>query len=332
MLGELDSMIQSYIKSLSNRGGVVNTVIANATAKALMKRYPNVVGEIDVDNSRWAKSLFQRMNFVKRRKTSSKVDIPEGARKEIEYIFLHEIVSLVEEFHIPNSLILNLDQTPLKYVPVGDETMAEKGSNDVTVEGTNDKRCITGTFAISVEGEFLPIHLIYAGKTVQSLPRYKFPKEFCLSVNPKHFSNTEESLKYFEEVILPYVKDQRSKLGLPENQKALIIMDVFTGQTTADVIDCYKKNNMCVVYVPANMTKYYQPLDLTVNGYAKRYFKNKFNEWYSQQVSSQLARGINLENIEVKLKLSLIKPIHAAWVVDFYNHMTTAKGVEIITS
>ena len=52
MLGELDSMIQSYIKSLSNRGGVVNTVIANATAKALMKRYPNVVGEIDVDNSR----------------------------------------------------------------------------------------------------------------------------------------------------------------------------------------------------------------------------------------------------------------------------------------
>ena len=93
MLEELDSMIQSYIKSSSNRGGVVNTVIANPTAKALMKRYPNVVGEIDVDNSKWEKSLFQKMNFVKRRKTSSKVDIPEGTRKEIEYIFLHEIVS-----------------------------------------------------------------------------------------------------------------------------------------------------------------------------------------------------------------------------------------------
>ena len=65
MLGELDSMIKSYIKSLSNRGGVVNTVIANATPMALMKRYPNVVGEIDVNNSRWAKSLFQRMNLVK---------------------------------------------------------------------------------------------------------------------------------------------------------------------------------------------------------------------------------------------------------------------------
>ena len=102
-------------------------------------------------------------------------------------------------------------------------------------------------FPISVEGDFLPILLIYAGKTVQSLPRYKFPKEFCLSVNPKRFSNTEESLKYFEEVILPYMKDQRSKLGLPEYQKALIIVDVFTGQTTADVTDCYKKNNVCII-------------------------------------------------------------------------------------
>ena len=61
---------------------------------------------------------------------------------------------------------MNLDHTPLKYAPVGDETMAEKISNDVTVEGSDDKQCITATFAISVDGEFLPIHLIYAGKTV----------------------------------------------------------------------------------------------------------------------------------------------------------------------
>ena len=171
-------MTQSYIKSLSNRGGGVNTVIANATAKALMKRYP-VVGEIDIDNSRWAKNLFQRMNFVERRKTSSKVDISEGARKKIEYKFLHEIVSLVEEFHIPNSLILNLDQTPLKYVPVGDETMTEKGSNEVTVEESNDKRCITGTFAILVEGEFLPTHLIYVGKRFKAYRDTNLDKNFA---------------------------------------------------------------------------------------------------------------------------------------------------------
>ena len=47
---------------------------------------------------------------VKRRKTSSKVDIPDGARKEIEFLFHHGIVSRVEEFNIPETLILNIDQ------------------------------------------------------------------------------------------------------------------------------------------------------------------------------------------------------------------------------
>ena len=82
LLGDLDEMVKTYLQTLSKRG-VINTTVANATAKALMSKYPHVVGEIDVDSSRWAKSLFTRMNFVKRRKTLSKVDIPDGAHKEI---------------------------------------------------------------------------------------------------------------------------------------------------------------------------------------------------------------------------------------------------------
>ena len=114
LLGELDEMVKKYLLTLSKRGGVVNTTVANATAKALMSKHPHVVGEIDADSSRWAKSLFTRMNFVKRRKTSSKVDIPDGARKEIEFLFLHDIVSKVEKYNIPSALIINIDQTPLK--------------------------------------------------------------------------------------------------------------------------------------------------------------------------------------------------------------------------
>ena len=71
-------MVRKYLLSLTKRGGVVNTTVANATAKALMSKYPHVVGEVDVDSSRWAKSLFSQMNFVKRSKAASNVDIPDG--------------------------------------------------------------------------------------------------------------------------------------------------------------------------------------------------------------------------------------------------------------
>ena len=94
------------------------------------------------------------------------MDIPDSARKEIEYLFLHDIVDTVEKYKIPLSLILNLDQTPSKYVPIGNETMALSSSKGVTIERSSDKRCVTGTFGITMQGEFLPMHLIYKGKTV----------------------------------------------------------------------------------------------------------------------------------------------------------------------
>ena len=155
------------------------------------------------------------------------MDIPDSARKDIEYLFLHDIVNTVEKYKISLSLVLNLDQTPLKYFPIGNETMALSGSKSVTIEYSFDKRCITGTFGITMQEEFLPMHLICKGKTVQSLPRFKFPQVFCLSANEKHFSNRVESMKYLEEVIVPYFKKQRSIEGFEQDQKALVIIDIW---------------------------------------------------------------------------------------------------------
>ena len=87
----------------------------------------------------------------------------------------------MEKYNIPSELIINIDQTPLKYVPVGNTTLAPRGETSVTVEGSADKRMITGTFAITLQGEFLPIQLIYGGKTAQSLPRFKFSEDFSLN-------------------------------------------------------------------------------------------------------------------------------------------------------
>eukprot|EP00794_Sanderia_malayensis_P013335 gene13335-14713_t len=139
LLGELDAMVQSYLRACSQRGAVISSCVAISTAKALIQKYPDTVGDIDIESSTWAQSLFRRMGFVKRMKTSAKVDIPDGARKEIEYLFYNEIVTTIEKFNIPPSLIINLDQTPSKYVPVGNTTLAQKNSCNVIVAGSSDK-------------------------------------------------------------------------------------------------------------------------------------------------------------------------------------------------
>ena len=93
-----------------------------------------------------------------------------------------------------------------------------------------------------------------------------------------------------------------------------------------------QKNNICVVNVSVNMIKLYQPLDLTVNGHAKRFFTSKFSVWYAEQISKQLNEGVKIDEVDVKFRLTTMKPLHAQWVVDFYNEMTTSKGSTITES
>ena len=89
------------------------------------------------------------MGFVKCHKTSSKVDIPDGARKDIKFLFHHDIASHVEEFNILETLIIDINKTQMKYAPVSKETVTKRNSASVTIEGSDDKRMITGTFAVT---------------------------------------------------------------------------------------------------------------------------------------------------------------------------------------
>ena len=84
------------------------------------------------------------------------------------------------------------------------------------------------------------MQLIYGGKTKQSLPPVKFPENFSLSTNPKAYSNEEESIKVANEVITPYLCAKRKQLNLPANQTSLLILNIFRGQMTENVLNLFR--------------------------------------------------------------------------------------------
>ena len=161
LLGKVDEMVQSYLSATRHRGGLVSRYIAIATAKALIKRNPQFNLDHVVFGNSWAKSLFFRMGYVRRAKTTSKVQIPEAVQKEAELIFQLRTAKIVEAHQIPNCMILNLDQTPSKFVPSSNTTLAPRGTKSIPVTGSSDKRAITATFTIIHDGDFLPMQLIY---------------------------------------------------------------------------------------------------------------------------------------------------------------------------
>ena len=67
---------------------------------------------------------------------------------------------------------------------------------------------------------------------------------------------------------------------------------------------------------------------MTINRIAKAFMKKKFTKWYSLEFMKQLDIGKNEEEIEVKLLLSKLKPLHPIWVIELYNFASTAAGKE----
>ena len=66
MLGTLDAKIQTFLHVQRRKEGVVNTVVAIDTAKALIARSQDEhLKGIDLESTSWAKSLFKRMGFKK---------------------------------------------------------------------------------------------------------------------------------------------------------------------------------------------------------------------------------------------------------------------------
>ena len=113
---------------------------------------------------------------------------------------------------------------------------------------------MTAIFTITLNGKFLPMQIIIWGKANQCLPKFEVLNGFCRSANPKHYNNAAETIRLIEEINIPYIEKERISLKLTKIQPALVIMDVFWGQMTEDILTVIKGNNILIVRVPANMT------------------------------------------------------------------------------
>ena len=76
---------------------------------------------------------------------------------------------------------------------------------------------------------------------------------------------------------------------------------------------------------------FFQPLDLTVNGEAKHFIKERFTKWYAEEVQTQMESGVQTEEIMVDLRLTVIKPLHASWLTELFNHLSSCEGSSHLT-
>ena len=322
ILGEkLDTYLRSYITAMRSRGTPVGSNIVIGVARGILLKHNRSAlkefgGTVQLSKG-WAKQVLHRMGFTKRR-ANSKAKVTPANFEEIKKTYIIEIKSVVAIEEIPPQLVINWDHTAIKIVPSSSWTMEKKGVKRIEIVAIDDKRQITAVLACTLDGTFLPIQLIFQGKTEKCHPHVPFPSDWHITHTDNHWSNESTTIDYLKNIIIPYVERTRKNLELDAKHPALAIFDVFKGQCTSDVLQILKDNNILYVTVPNNCTDRLQPLDLSVNKAVKQYFRTQFQEWYGSVIYKQLQDGIEEE---VDLRLSIMKPLSAQWMVECYHYL-----------
>lgn len=236
---------------------------------------------------------------------------------------------------IPLQLLFNWDQTGVKLVPVSSWTTAESGSKQIPVVGMEDKRETTVLLADTASGTLLPPQVIYQGKTPGCHAKVTFPEKWNITHSDSHWSTESTIVEYLDKVIILYVSCTREELDLPEDQPALAIFDVFAAHRCHSVLDKLKSNSIHQVFVPASCTGELQPLDVGLNDQFKGLLKQEFSRWYAYEMQEAMRQGIPISGIKVDLRASLMKPLHASWLMSVIStlsdkHDTVKKPVGIM--
>jgi len=164
LLLKFDQVVQDYIDNLRKVGGSVNSVIILAAANGIIAAKEKRLlcehgGHLELSKS-WAKSLLQRMGYVKR-KCFNAGKITRAHFDELKEDFLTDIKAELLMNDIPQGLVFNWDQTAIQLVPTGEWTMNRAKEKEIAIKNSDDIRQITAVVAATITDELFPVQLLF---------------------------------------------------------------------------------------------------------------------------------------------------------------------------
>lgn len=268
---------------------------------------------------KWVK---HNLKWSQRKATRAAQKIPEDWEDKCEKSFLRKAYS-IKEYDIPSSLYVNADQTQVTFAPGDKFTYAPTNAKQVTLVGGDEKRAFTVMVAIANNGTLLPFQAIYVGKTDRSCPSKSAPHYDDLigagmrleySGTKTYWSNQRTMRLWVDHILAPYFEEEKTKLGLPESQKALLQIDVWAVHRSQEFRTWMAENhpNIILDYVPGGCTGVHQPCDTGI----QRPFKHSIKRSYHEAVVEEMVKQIEEEAdvIAIDKRLASLRDCSVAWL------------------
>jgi hypothetical protein len=243
----------------------------------------------------------------------------------------------MKEEDIPGALYVNTDQTQEVYVQGSNLTWTQTGSAQVSVVGKDEKWAFMAVVSVSNSGVLLPFRAIYMGKSNQSCPdksarsynatqTAKFRFEY--SNSSTYWSTQQTMCDLIDNIIAPYFSEQKAKLGLPESQKSIWQIDIWSVHQSKEFHGWMKEHrpNIIMHYVPAGCTGVFQACDVGIQHIFKHSLKHSYHQDVVAEILEQIDNGE--KSIIVEKKLGVLHDWSVGWLWDAYETLNNKETIK----
>jgi hypothetical protein len=327
---EIEKEAQRVLTVMRERGATVNIVVVRLVLRAIiLKHEPELLSTLKLSScfcSRWARD---NMSWSWRQRTTAASKLPNDWR-QLGIDMAKRIAYFVQIYGVHPSLVVNMDQTGVHLAPADQRTYEHRGSKQVAVNAAEDKRQITACIASSLDGDLLPLQLIFQGTTTACHPPATDSAKNSLihiTHSENHWSNQQTMREWIESVLMPYAERQIVTHSLPPASKLVLVLDVWAVHKSEEFRKFLRTHHprIHLVFVPANCTSQLQVADVVLQRPFKHGIRRRFTEWAGRIIQDQVDND-DVLGLSPYLKMSVVKPLVLQWCIDSWSALGVEKG------
>jgi len=336
---EIVDEIRAALGGLRSTSTVINSLVVASVFKAVVGvRKPELLDQMKFSR-RWCRDWVRRnMNWTYRKGTTAGQKLPPKWEELVESSIMRA-ASACATYRIAHpSLVINWDQTALILMPTHNRTYHSRSDKHVKVVALEEKRQITGVSAATMDGELLPMQLIFQGQDHNHKEQKSVPSDrsttyltskhkWKLEQTKNHWSSQWTMQRYVTTIVRPFLVSQIDKHKLPPDSHALLLIDCWSVHKSKEFLDWMKTNypRYHVVFVPAGCTGVAQPADVILQRPLKHGYKNQYTDWTTQQMMDSLKAGVKPENCSLAKDVKTLKPLAVKWAIDSWLKLKEKK-------
>jgi len=221
--------------------------------------------------------ILKRNNYTFKAKTPIGNTLGEVTFNEATK-FVNEVWDLRKQFGYNDKNMGSMDETPLFFNMPPSKKVFYKGPKPILIKTQEQDKCrISILLAITADGGRLPPYIIFKAKKHGNVEK-KLQKDLnvitnrCFVVCNENACSTDEIIKdWYLKVWLKYLFNNNERKGYLILDRACL--------KSNELLNLFNQGSKNASFIPGGLTRFFQPLDVSINKTFKQALKEKYVEF-----------------------------------------------------